>query len=55
MDLMCVSKFAKGMTVASIQFKMVAFLDQPSPSLAEISSKFTLHDKDFQIYLLSEN
>ena len=56
-DLMCVQECAEDseMIMEDVEFKTVAFLDQPLPSFSAVSSLFTLHDKDFQIDLPREN
>jgi hypothetical protein len=54
MELLCVDQSADGLTVAYIEFKTVAFIEQSLLSLLPISSLFTMHDKDFQINLPKE-
>ena len=57
MELMCVRELAEesGLIVEEVEFKTVAFLDQPASSFSEISELFPLHDKDFHIDFPKEN
>ena len=54
MELLCVAESADGLTVADIEFKTVAFIEQSLLSLLPISSLLAMHDKDFQINLPKE-
>ena len=57
MELMCVRELAEesSLVMEKVEFKTVAFLDQPISSFSEISELFPLHDKDFNIDLPKEN
>ena len=57
MELMCVRELAEesSLIVKEVEFKAVAFLDQPVSSFPEISELFPLHDKDFHNDLPKEN
>ncbi len=57
MELMCVRELAEesSLIAEEVEFKTIAFLDQPVSSFSEISELIPLHVKDFNIELPKEN